>query len=199
VGLSIIDRGTDNVISYSERDEATLNGTITIRGNGNHVAIGPRTVANNLRVTLGSNCKVQIGSDCVLGALIIHAAKNAELIVGKTTGFNGRVSLLMHEPGRLAIGSGCLLAAEVEISISDMHSIVDIASGKRINPARDVVLEDRVWIGQRALVLKGAHIEAGSVVGACAVVSGRLPANSLAVGVPAKVIRTGVTWDHRLL
>ncbi len=199
MGLSIIDRGTGNVVSCSERDEATLNGTITIHGHGNHVAIGRRTTANNLSVTLGSNCKVQIGSDCVLGALIVHAAKNAELVVGKTTGFNGRVSLLMHEPGRLAIGSRCLLAAEVEISISDIHSIVDIASGKRINPARDVVLEDRVWIGQRALVLKGAHIEAGSVVGACAVVSGRIPANCLAVGIPAKVIRTGVTWDHSLL
>ena len=111
----------------------------------------------------------------------------------------GRVRLLLHEPGRIDIGADCLLASEVDVTVSDIHSIIDVASGKRVNPARDVMLEERVWVGQRAMILKGSHIEAGSIVGAGAVVAGRIPAYSLAVGIPAKVIRTGVTWNRKLL
>ena len=91
------------------------------------------------------------------------------------------------------------MASEIDMTISDMHSIVDVVSGQRLNPARDIVLEERVWVGQRAMILKGSHIESGSIVGAGAIVTGRIPANSLAVGVPAKVIRSGVTWAHKLL
>ena len=60
-------------------------------------------------------------------------------------------------------------------------------------------IEDRVWVGQRAMILKGSHIEAGSIIGAGSIVAGRIPENSLAVGSPAKVTRSGVTWNHKLL
>jgi acetyltransferase-like isoleucine patch superfamily enzyme len=80
-----------------------------------------------------------------------------------------------------------------------MHSIIDVASGERVNPARNVIIEERVWVAERAIILKGSHIEAGSIIGAGSVVSGHIPPNSLAVGIPAKVIRSGVTWNHKLL
>ena len=80
-----------------------------------------------------------------------------------------------------------------------MHSIVDVASGARVNPPRDVIIGEHVWIGQRSMILKGSHIEAGSIVGAGSIVTGHVPPNSLAVGNPARVIRSGVTWNHKLL
>ena len=49
------------------------------------------------------------------------------------------------------------------------------------------------------MILKGSHIEAGSIVGAGSIVTGHVPPNSLAVGNPARVIRSGVTWNHKLL
>ena len=45
--------------------------------------------------------------------------------------------------------------------VSDMHSLIDIVTGSRLNPARDVTIEDKVWIGQNATLLKGSHICAG--------------------------------------
>lgn len=198
MSLNIVDQGANNTISYS-KDDTRLHGKITVRGSGNHVAIGPGAGAYNLQLNLGSNCKVLIGNHCTLGALFIHAEEKAEIVIGQKTGITGLVRLLLHEAGRIRIGAGCLFAAEIDITVSDMHSIVDVRSGKRLNPARDIVIGDRVWLGQRAMVLKGSHIEAGSIVGAGSIVTGHIPANAMAVGIPAKVIKTGVTWDHRLL
>nr|WP_247877017.1 hypothetical protein [Azospirillum brasilense] len=80
-----------------------------------------------------------------------------------------------------------------------MHSIIDCASGQRINPARDIIISKKVWIGFRSIVLKGAQIGEGSIIGASAIVSGNIPAYCSAAGNPARVIREGVTWDKALL
>lgn len=55
--------------------------------------------------------------------------------------------------------------------------------------ARPIVIEDNVWIGARAILLKGVTIGAGSVVAAGAVVAHDVPARSVVVGNPAKVTR----------
>lgn len=199
MSLNIVNEGTANLISYSAKDDGLLNGTITVRGNGNHLAIGPGVTARDLRITLGSDCTVLIGARCVLASLFVHAATRAHVTIGRHAGFTGRVRLMLHEAGRIEIGPDCLIAAETDVTVSDMHSIVDVASGKRVNPARDVVIGEHVWIGQRAMILKGSHIEAGSIVGAGSIVTGHVPPNSLAVGNPARVIRSGVTWNHKLL
>jgi acetyltransferase-like isoleucine patch superfamily enzyme len=46
-----------------------------------------------------------------------------------------------------------------------------------------------VWLGRGVAVLKGAHIERGAVIGANSVVAGHIPANAIAVGAPARVVR----------
>jgi len=51
------------------------------------------------------------------------------------------------------------------------------------------VLQDNVWLGLHVQVLDGVTIGYGTVVGAGAVVTKDLPPNSVAVGVPAKVVR----------
>jgi acetyltransferase-like isoleucine patch superfamily enzyme len=51
-----------------------------------------------------------------------------------------------------------------------------------------VAIEDDVWIGAHAVVLPGVTIGEGSVIGAAAVVTSDIPAYSVAVGTPAKVI-----------
>jgi serine acetyltransferase len=53
-----------------------------------------------------------------------------------------------------------------------------------------------VWLAHDVLVMKGVEIGAGSVVGARSLVSRTLPARALAVGSPAKVVRTGVSWSR---
>lgn len=51
------------------------------------------------------------------------------------------------------------------------------------------VIGNDVWIGANAQILRGAVIEDGAIIGAGAVVTGRIPAYAIAVGIPAKVMR----------
>lgn len=87
----------------------------------------------------------------------------------------------------------------IDIGSSNNHSIIDVASGKRINRCKPISIGDHVWIGRQATILKGTVIGSHSIIGAGSIVRGTIPDHSLAAGSPAKVIRSGVTWDRRRL
>jgi acetyltransferase-like isoleucine patch superfamily enzyme len=53
----------------------------------------------------------------------------------------------------------------------------------------DILIEDDAWIGFGVIVLDGVHIGSGAVIGAGSVVTRDIPANAIAAGIPAKVIR----------
>jgi acetyltransferase-like isoleucine patch superfamily enzyme len=52
-----------------------------------------------------------------------------------------------------------------------------------------VVIEDDVWIGANSIILSGAKIGKGAIIGAGSVVTREIPANCIAAGIPARVIR----------
>lgn len=94
---------------------------------------------------------------------------------------------------RLSFGNNCLLA-NVRVRTSDSHQIFDETSGQRLNPPGDVIVRDHVWIAEDVLLLKNTDIGTNCVIGAKSLVNGLIPHGSLAAGVPAKVIRQGITW-----
>lgn len=198
--LTIQDDGKRNVIDIPSRSKRAMNGSIVIRGDGNTVRIESGCITTDgFRLELGSHSTVHFAGDSVLNDLFVYALRNAHLTVGRHAGFNGGTRILMHERGRVTIGDSALFAGQIDVSISDMHSIIDTETGRRINPPRDVVIGNRVWIGQRSMILKGAHIGDGTVVGAMSLVTKQLPSDSICCGVPAHVVRTGATWRHELL
>ena len=101
----------------------------------------------------------------------------ARVQIGDDTRINGAV---IHAQGSISIGSRVLIAAQVVIIDSNGHVLIPASDRtvQRDNP-RPVVIEDDVWIGLGAVVLPGAHIGSGSVVGANVVVSGTVPPNSI--------------------
>ncbi len=60
--------------------------------------------------------------------------------------------------------------------------------------AAPVVIGDRVWVGTRAVVLKGVTIGDGAVVAAGAVVSKDVPAGAVVAGIPARQVGTADSW-----
>lgn len=79
-------------------------------------------------------------------------------------------------------------------SISTLCSIASITHSERIATRRHgieaaVVIEEDCWLGTGAIILPGVRIGRGSIVGAGAVVTRDIPPLSLAVGVPARVVR----------
>lgn len=197
--LEIEDHGTGNTVMIMPALLRELNGRIELRGDGNSLTIGAPAQSHRLAIGLGSRSRVVIGPHCLLGHLQIHTEDSADVVIGAASAFNGFVRLLLHEPGRISLGEFCLFAGDVDVTISDMHSILDAASGARINPARNVTLGDRVWVGERSLILKGVTIGHEAIIGAGAVVTRDVPARCIAAGNPARVVRRGVTWRPELL
>jgi hypothetical protein len=81
-----------------------------------------------------------------------------------------------------------MLASHAYITDSDWHGIYD-----RSLPPREVtrvVLEENVWVGDSAIVCKGVTIGKNSIIGAGAVVTSDIPANVVAAGNPARVIKS---------
>ena len=87
---------------------------------------------------------------------------------------------------RIEIGKNCLIASTSYITDCDWHDIVNRASS---GIPRPVKLEDNVWIGDSAIVCKGVTIGKNSIIGAGSVVVSDIPADAIAVGNPARVIR----------
>ena len=199
MALEIEDRGTDNRVMILPTLLQQLNGRIELRGNGNSITIGAPALSHGLHIGLGSGSRVVIGPHCLLGQLLIHTEASAEVVIGAASAFNGFVRFLVHEAGRISTGEFCLFGGDVDVTISDMHSILDAASGKRLNPPGNVTLGHRVWVGQRTTILKGVTIGNDAIIGAGSVVTRKVPANCIAAGNPARVVRKGVTWRPELL
>jgi acetyltransferase-like isoleucine patch superfamily enzyme len=102
--------------------------------------------------------------------------------------FNDGVQIACHRA--ITIGRDCAIAREVIIRDTDAHQL---AGGEHPESA-EIRIGDRVWIGTRAIILKGVTIGDGAVIAAGAVVTKDIPPRSLAAGVPARVIRENVEW-----
>ena len=108
--------------------------------------------------------------------------------IGKDSSLNQGV--MIDGYGGVSIGSGVRIAAYTTINTAD-HDFTD--KGRSISESgyicSPVVIKDDVWIGAHVCINKGVTIGAGAVVGSGAVVTKDIPANAIAVGNPARVIR----------
>lgn len=86
----------------------------------------------------------------------------------------------------IIIGDNCMLANNVYITDSDWHDLYNRISIGRTAP---VNVEDNVWIGDSVIVCKGVTIGQNSIIGAGAVVVDDIPANCVAAGNPAKIVK----------
>jgi acetyltransferase-like isoleucine patch superfamily enzyme len=171
-------------------------GRIIIEGERNRLRVGENVILNASIIMQGSGGLIEIEDDCQLaGTIHIVRGEGAIIRIGQTTTFNA-VALTMHESGEIVIGKDCLFSTDIHMDVSDMHPIYDGDTCERINPARSIQIGDHVWLGRGAMVLKGARIGSGSVIAAGAMVVGEVPANVIALGSPARVVREHILWSR---
>ena len=115
---------------------------------------------------------------------MFSCSEGGRLRVGVNALVNSGASI--HASGSISIGANLLMAAFASISDTDAHEVV-VGSGVRVSAVR---IGDNVWIGRGAIVLPGVSVGDGAVVGATAVVTKDVPPYSLAVGNPARVIKS---------
>jgi acetyltransferase-like isoleucine patch superfamily enzyme len=175
----VLVEGDDNVVTFGEDI---------------HLLGGAWNPNRRTRITvLGSRSRVVLGRGCS-GAFVVRIEANgAEATLGEhCTAIMVRLELL--ETARISLGDDCMMSAQVAFQSSDGHPIFDRGSGVRLNPAEDIRVGDHVWLSAGVRVLKGVEIGSGSVVGAGAVVASSVPANCIAAGVPARVVRENIEW-----
>ncbi|TDS87481.1 sugar O-acetyltransferase [Nesterenkonia aurantiaca] len=88
----------------------------------------------------------------------------------------------------IRIGADCLLGPNVQL-LTPIHPVEPGPRQQKWESAEPITLEENVWLGGGVIVCPGVTIGRNAVIGAGAVVTRDIPANSVAVGNPARVIR----------
>ena len=107
--------------------------------------------------------------------------------VGKNVVFN--FSCRFVDDADITIGDNTMLGPGVCISTAE-HPLSPELRRNGLQYNKPVHIEDNVWIGSGAVILAGVTIGRNAVIGAGSVVTKDIPADSLALGIPAKVIRS---------
>jgi acetyltransferase-like isoleucine patch superfamily enzyme len=87
----------------------------------------------------------------------------------------------------VTLGDGCMTAQNVSISDSDWHDLYD--RSLPVGNTQAVTIGNNVWIGDSAIVGKGVTIGDNAIIGAGSIVVKNIPANAIAAGNPATVIK----------
>lgn len=114
--------------------------------------------------------------------------------IGDHTRLNCSVEGFGVEPYLITVGENCLFAAEVSFFTHDggvkVLSDLNYFDGNRMDIVASIKVGNNVYIGTGAYILPGVTIGDNCIIGAAAVVTRDIPDNSVAVGIPARVIRT---------
>lgn len=138
------------------------------------------------------------GDNCSIDAYF-GIGEGCSVIVGDRVVFNGHATIKLAEKTRITIGNDSMFADGLHMTTTDWHSIIDVESGERLNPSKDITIGDRVWVAEDVRILKGVTIGHDSIIGAGSVVTKNVPNNVIVAGNPARIIKTGITWKKELI
>ncbi len=150
--------------------------------------VGPRArlegralVRNLGRITIGERLLMYGGT--VRCELVTNPRGAIE--IGDRVFINYGVSISAHR--LVKIGNRCQIGNYSLLMDNDYHQI---GAQHKTGVSQPIILEDDVWLGARVIVLKGVTIGQGAVIGAGSVVTRDIPPRSVAVGSPARVVKT---------
>ncbi|MEI7831702.1 MAG: acyltransferase [bacterium] len=110
---------------------------------------------------------------------------NAVISIGDSSAIMNGTEIIAQMA--VTIGPRCLIGPSVSFMDSDFHGIAPDQRGA-IGAMAPIVLEENVWVGSRAVIVKGVTIGRDAIVGACAVVTKNVPAGAIVAGNPARVV-----------
>lgn len=182
---------------YSQLNKTLLSTTVGLD-------LGPKTVFLGIPiVTIIDGSKIVLGRNTVvcsssrfteLGVsrpvILRTLAAGAEIIIGSDVGLSGTTICAAVS---VKIGNFCLVGSDVLIADNDFHPIASenrrYEKGRANIACSPVSIGNNVFIGARSVILKGVAIGDNSVIGAGSVVTRDIPANVIAAGNPARVLR----------
>lgn len=154
----------------------------------------PFDIRNKRYISIGDHFTTGFG--CRLEAFPLDSMDGTCLTIGKNVEINDYVHIAAVSS--VIIGDNVLMASKIYISDclhgsysgDENDSNPDTPPNERSLSAKEVIIKDNVWLGEFVTVLPGVTIGKGTIVGSNSVVSKSLPAYVIAVGIPAKPIKT---------
>lgn len=184
---------------------------IKIIGNDNIIIVKKLAYGSKGKLSVsiaGNNCfviideGVYVGSRLDINAGIIHPnfgkVENTHIYIGKMTSFESAVLMAANANSSIEIGERCMFSYNINIYNTDMHPLFNSIDKKIINKVGKLKIGDHVWGGYNATVLKNTIIHDNCVIGWGSVVSskyGNATSGCIIAGNPAKIVKTGITWD----
>ena len=144
---------------------------------------GRPSVRNDGRMIIGNRARLV----STITPLELVAGRDGTLEIGEGVFINYGCSIAASK--LIRIGPNCSIGTYVIIMDNDFHRLEPERRNERPE-SMPIILEENVWLGARVIVLRGVTIGAGSAIGAGSVVTRDIPPRSVAVGVPARVIKT---------
>ncbi len=97
----------------------------------------------------------------------------------------------------IVLNDDCMLSNHILIRNNDSHYIYDLETKKRTNLPKNIFIDKHVWIAAGVTILKGVNIGKGTVIGMNSIVTHNIPENSVAVGIPCKVVKENIEWTRK--
>jgi acetyltransferase-like isoleucine patch superfamily enzyme len=159
-------------------DKSIIMSPIDLKGGkcisiGEHVSIGKNSIINAWEkyqndtyipsIIIGNN--THLGEGCHISAI-------TKIIIGNNVLSGRRVSIIDNAHGE-----------------SSLEDFTKPPAKRKLASKGPIIIEDNVWIGDKATILSGVTIGENSIIGANSVVTKNVPANSIVGGVPAKIIK----------
>ena len=150
--------------------------------------LGPGHVGCNVRTGLLRLLGYKLGKQVKLSTDIVIHTRSSNIVIDTGSFINRGVHFDASAP--IHIGQHCNIGFNTSFTTS-LHNLYSNYISKRpTTPSNPIVIQDYVWLGCNVTVLGGVTIGHGSVVAAGSLVTKDIPPDSLAMGIPAKVVRS---------
>jgi acetyltransferase-like isoleucine patch superfamily enzyme len=161
---------------------------LKLRWRGRLVTDGIAFVGPGVTLQIGRGATLRLGRWSWLGHGCKIRVHEGEVGIGAKTVLGQECTVSAYQ--RVGIGRECVIADRVMLIDFD-HGVVDVERPIRLQGIykRDVDVGHNVWIGYGACILRGVSVGDNAIIGTSAVVTRDVPANAVAAGVPARVIR----------
>jgi len=150
-------------------------------------AAGDITIGNHVRLLAGWRSN-RIG---LSGPVILHTWEGGRIEIGDHTGAS---AVVISSRSGVKIGKHCNIGGNVRIFDHDFHALdAEVRRGPRgcdDCATKPITIGDDVFIGAQSIILKGVTIGDRAIIGAGSVVTKDIPADSIAAGNPAIVVKT---------
>lgn len=126
-------------------------------------------------------------------------------IEGHVKFFAPDVRIDFYDPSKIHIGAGSVITSGVTILVHDFSIECGLTAIGKCDPefeqliVRDVSIGKNCFVGQNAFLKPGTTVGDNCIIGSGSVVSGCIPADSIVIGNPAKVVRQTAEWAEKKL